>query len=728
MKTLTTITISLLLLAIIAATPAATEPASVLLQEGLYAEEIKGDLDAAIKIYEKIVAQAEKAEPAAAQATFRIGMCLLKKGDKAGAAEYFQQVVSNYPTQKILAKNATEQLKKVKPETKKSVFEQIDYQVTRFLGDQFGKIALEAGQKHLLVNSHIYYVDPNGFRYQGGMNAFYNRTGRTITQKVGFGGTSYPNQTLYGVDGRELNAEIVPDKTRANHWQIYWIPDEPLAPEEHLYYGWSRNDKQKLPQLPGGAYSLTMQNKYGSPVIETFFLVLPKELKISQSNTPTGGEELLNFDVYWWTKTVQQSENHVEQVTLAKEETQYAFGPVIEKIINDDGVGENFMFDLDTGKSFSVSDAKKWSEAQDVEPEKSLEDFVMKSGVDLFGETSKKSLMGIDMIAMPTHNERWDMSPEDVIEQIYRGKAGSLIPLSADGELPKTFVFKTGQGGMGILQITEMQAGKSPRHFKIRYKILQKQSAGWQHNKYHIVDDTALDIDRGIIIGVNKDVPREYDIGWDNDNGGVLMVNPKKSAQIIGLSGIGKGKNKEAIERAEKSRELLENSPSKGILAEQTVFCAVLTSEGNLAVIEIAEYSTDKATLNVWMGEKAKSPIDLSTPEATIKSFVKAVYDGNLEAAGACVSKDGADYEEFKEMLATESNHPFQAMIKAMDDSVPIEITSKSIKDGKCKISWYFTLGRVYYFGENEKWEKGRHTEFSSYLELVGNKWLIRDI
>jgi len=124
---------------------------------------------------------------------------------------------------------------------------------------------------------------------------------------------------------------------------------------------------------------------------------------------------------------------------------------------------------------------------------------------------------------------------------------------------------------------------------------------------------------------------------------------------------------------------------------------------------------------------KAKSAIDLSTPEATITSLVKAVYEGNLETAKACISKDGADYEEFVEMLATESNHPFQAMIKAMDVSVPVEVTSKSIEDGRCKLEWYFTLGRVYYFLRT-KAEKGTHQRFGSYLELVGDKWLIRDL
>ena len=283
-----------------------TKSPSLLLQEGLYAEETEGDLDKAIQIYEQVVEEASGIQRLSAKATYQLGMCYLKKGDKTKAAEYFQQIASNYPTQNVLVKKANEQLKKIKPETKESVFEKIDGQVIRFLSEQFGKTAIESEEQHLSVNSHVYYVGYDGFRYQGGMNAFYNWTGRTITQKVRFGGTSYPNQTHYGVDGNELNTEIVPDKTRPNHWQIYWIPDEPLSPEEHLYYGWSLNDKRKVSKVPGDVYSLTMQNKYGSPVIETFFLVLPKELKISQSNPPTGSQELLNFDVYWWTKQVQQ--------------------------------------------------------------------------------------------------------------------------------------------------------------------------------------------------------------------------------------------------------------------------------------------------------------------------------------------------------------------------------------------------------------------------------------
>ena len=53
---------------------AAGKSVSVLLQEALYAEEINGDLDVAIKIYEQVVSRAAEAQQAAGQAAYRIGM------------------------------------------------------------------------------------------------------------------------------------------------------------------------------------------------------------------------------------------------------------------------------------------------------------------------------------------------------------------------------------------------------------------------------------------------------------------------------------------------------------------------------------------------------------------------------------------------------------------------------------------------------------------------------
>jgi len=336
-------TLNLILLVLLAVGPvfaAQTKSPAILLQEGLYAEKTEGNLEKAIEIYQQVLDEAGEIQRLAAKATYQLGMCHLKKGNEQKAAEYFQQVVSNYPTQKVLAEKADEQLKKLKPETKKSVFEQIDGQVIKFFAEKYGETAAEAGQKNLYANSHIYYVDPNFILYKGGMGFYYNWTGQTVTGKTKLSGTSYPNQTLYDTAGQKLNIEIIPDKDRSNFYHIYWIPDEPLAPEESLYYGWSIDDSRGLPSKTGDVATLTMQNQFGSPAIETFFLVLPKELKISQSNPPTGSEELLNFNVYWWTKQVQQGENHLERVQLKKQ----SLSQEIESLIKQLGEREEVPF------------------------------------------------------------------------------------------------------------------------------------------------------------------------------------------------------------------------------------------------------------------------------------------------------------------------------------------------------------------------------------------------
>ncbi len=75
------------------------QSASTLLQEGIFIEETVGDLDAAIKIYEKIAASDEKNRTYAALAQYRLGMCYLKKGQKQEAAVAFRKLIDRFPMQ-----------------------------------------------------------------------------------------------------------------------------------------------------------------------------------------------------------------------------------------------------------------------------------------------------------------------------------------------------------------------------------------------------------------------------------------------------------------------------------------------------------------------------------------------------------------------------------------------------------------------------------------------------
>jgi hypothetical protein len=92
------------------AAPAADSP-SDLLEKGIYTEETVGDLDKAIEIYEKIIAQAKVNRRFVAQAQLRRGQCLSKQGKKKEAEEAFRELVDQFkdsPDQKELVAKARE--------------------------------------------------------------------------------------------------------------------------------------------------------------------------------------------------------------------------------------------------------------------------------------------------------------------------------------------------------------------------------------------------------------------------------------------------------------------------------------------------------------------------------------------------------------------------------------------------------------------------------------------
>ena len=83
---------------------------SELLEKGIYSQETKGDLDAAIALYQQVVSEAKDATALAAQAEYRLGVCYYKKKDFAKASATFEKLVKDYPEQKDLVKLASEYL------------------------------------------------------------------------------------------------------------------------------------------------------------------------------------------------------------------------------------------------------------------------------------------------------------------------------------------------------------------------------------------------------------------------------------------------------------------------------------------------------------------------------------------------------------------------------------------------------------------------------------------
>ena len=89
--------------------------ASELLEKGIYEEETVGNLDAAIRVYEEVIAAGKSARNAAAEAQFRIGVCYAKQGKDNLAAEAFQKVIDEFPNAKEAVAQARSRLS-VEPE------------------------------------------------------------------------------------------------------------------------------------------------------------------------------------------------------------------------------------------------------------------------------------------------------------------------------------------------------------------------------------------------------------------------------------------------------------------------------------------------------------------------------------------------------------------------------------------------------------------------------------
>src|SRR5688572_25265433 len=97
-----TLTLVLVLAAQPVARPAA-ESKEVLLEQAIYKEETAGDIEAAIRLYQQIVAAADAERAVMAQALYRLGVCLERRGRKDEARGAFDRLVREFGDQAELA-------------------------------------------------------------------------------------------------------------------------------------------------------------------------------------------------------------------------------------------------------------------------------------------------------------------------------------------------------------------------------------------------------------------------------------------------------------------------------------------------------------------------------------------------------------------------------------------------------------------------------------------------
>ena len=145
-----TIIIALLVFGLLTPIAQANSP-SLLLQQGLYAEETEGDLEKAIDLYEQVLEEYKEVERLAARANLTNSECVtLKKRQKQKAAEYFLEAIDYYPEQIKVVEKAQAQLSKIKPASNQDV----QAQIISYLCQQHTRAYNDAKKNRYKVQQH----------------------------------------------------------------------------------------------------------------------------------------------------------------------------------------------------------------------------------------------------------------------------------------------------------------------------------------------------------------------------------------------------------------------------------------------------------------------------------------------------------------------------------------------------------------------------------------------
>ncbi len=119
--------------------------------------------------------------------------------------------------------------------------------------------------------------------------------------------------------------------------------------------------------------------------------------------------------------------------------------------------------------------------------------------------------------------------------------------------------------------------------------------------------NTALDLDPKGAIPLREARPEDFDVTWSTEGGGSLKILPDSATRIWAITLISPGWD-DAVGWAFSHLEEIQASDANSVApTEKTPFAAVLTNEGNLAVIQIHRRDEESAWLQ-WRVEKAVVP------------------------------------------------------------------------------------------------------------------------
>jgi hypothetical protein len=166
-------------------------------------------------------------------------------------------------------------------------------------------------------------------------------------------------------------------------------------------------------------------------------------------------------------------EQHAMVVARSSAVSNLTFGPVMERTINRASTGTNFLLNFKTGElhapppeiASATGDIHRWAQREGLDAAVGV----------LNGDNDV--MTGFDMAALPAPAQCWEeLAPAAAAARLeVQPPSSHSVMLYANGSRLETCVFRTRDGGIGILQLTGFVS--EPPGLKIRYKFVDRAPA-----------------------------------------------------------------------------------------------------------------------------------------------------------------------------------------------------------------------------------------------------------
>jgi len=603
------------------------------------------------------------------------------------------------------------------------------------------KTLMEAGQKGLYPNAHVYGV-ANGQMCVGGFIPFRHQGVQPLTGEVNLGNVSYDDLVFFDETGRTA-AITLQDRgadARGGRYQAMWNPGRPIQPGEQRLFGWRRTTLKPL-ERKGDGYALQMRNKLGAPGLESFYLVLMGGQKVMEQPRPADAvAQVAGMAIHRWTDQVPANTNHVVEVVVsAQTDGDNRADPAEAR-----QVGEQLLSALrenQVERAFALATAEYRADHP-----------------NSFAELAN----------------RMDLSAAKVDQALASGQSACVVlsglANKADGKLMSMGLGLERQGNRFLIRdVDALPNAKAVGEFTEGFKrslyeaqpvrqadvdpVYARQAEelsteGWRlWNQRKLAEaegkfKTAVMLDPTNANAWNG-------LGWSQFNQGkplnatesfekAVAIDSSLPGALNGLGWVAKqqGRVDEAIGCWEKAIAVAPtataayNGLATTYLEQGRYDRAIHYYAAWYLVADLPDMEAEKGLKQAMLKSKPQvyASLDLSSPEAAVRSFTQATAAGDVERAMAAVMPYGHDYEDIREGLSTPDD-PIRQVLAAVDAEAPIEITDLKPTHNAATIAWKVTMKSDVSVGEGPKslrLKKGDTFKLDATLVKIDDWWLIR--